>query len=62
VNQALKKLLGVAAKVRMTDAEREEQRISFSYGSAKIENERVTEEMVREAARKLKAAEKSSHG
>jgi len=62
VNQALKKLLAVATKIPMSEAEREEQRISFSYGSAKIENDRVTEAMVREAARQLKLSEKPSHG
>lgn len=62
MNQALKKLLAVAGKVPMSDAEREEQRISFSYGSAKIENDRITEEMVREAARKLKRDEQPGHG
>ncbi len=62
MNQALKKLLNIAGKVHMTEAEREEQRISFSYGSAKIENERVTEAMVREAAQRLKASGKDGHG
>lgn len=54
LTDALAKLLEVARKITMTDAEREEQRISFAYGSAKIENDLVTEEMVRDAARRLK--------
>lgn len=55
MNDALSKLVRAAAQVPMTDSEREEQRIRFSYGSAKIENEDVTEEMVRAAADQLRA-------
>lgn len=54
MNEALLKLVHVAAKLPMSDVEREEQRVRFSYGSAKIENDDVTEEMVRSAADQLR--------
>lgn len=53
MTHALSRLVAAASKVTMTQQEREEQRISFAYGSAKIENERVTEQMVRDAAKKV---------
>jgi hypothetical protein len=34
----------------MTRAQKEEQRRSFAYGNTKIENERITREMVKELA------------
>ena len=39
-----------AAKVQMSDEEKEAQRRSFAYGNAHIENERVTKEMIDRAA------------
>lgn len=60
MNQALAELVRIASKIKMTESEREEQRISFSYGSAKIENDRVTEEMVRSAADALAADQKAN--
>ena len=62
MTNALTKLIDVARRVTMTDAEREEQRISFSYGSAKIENDRVTEVMVRDAANRLKRESAAKNG
>ena len=50
----LEKLLNAARKVKMSEADREEQRRSFAYGSAKIENEDVTRQMIDEAALRLK--------
>jgi hypothetical protein len=46
-------MIGAAKAVIMTDAEKEEQRRSFAYGSAKIENEDITREMVDAAAERL---------
>ena len=40
--------------VDMTDAEKEEQRRSFAYGNANIENERFTREIVDQEAEKLR--------
>lgn len=39
-----------AAKIKMSDDEKEAQRRSFAYGNAHIENERVTKEMIDRAA------------
>jgi hypothetical protein len=49
----LQQLLEAARKIVMTDNDKEEQRRSFAYGSAKIENDDVTREMVDEAAERL---------
>ena len=43
-----------ASKIKMSDAEKEEQRRSFAYGNAHIENDRVTKKMVDEAASRSK--------
>lgn len=62
MSAALIKLMKIAEKIPMSEAEREEQQIRFSYCSAKIENDDVTEEMVREAAVRIKAEEDAAHG
>lgn len=49
---AIERLLSAARKVRMSEPEKREQRISFAFGTAKIENDDVTKEMVVEAAAK----------
>ena len=43
-------LIERARSVRMTSAQKEEQRRSFAYGNTKIENDRITREMVNELA------------
>jgi hypothetical protein len=50
----LKKLMEAARKVATTKADVEEQRRSFAYGNAKIENDFVTRELVNKQADKLK--------
>ena len=50
----LERLLEAARKVQMSDEDREEQRRSFAYGSAKIENDDVTRQMINEAALRIK--------
>lgn len=55
MGNALKKLVEAARRVRMTGDEQEEQRRSFAYGNAGLENDRITREMVDEQAEKLKA-------
>jgi hypothetical protein len=50
----LEKLLEAARKVEMTERDREEQRRSFAYGNTKIENDRITREMIDEAADELR--------
>ncbi len=58
----LRRLIDIARRVEMTPQQRERQRRSFAYGSAHIENERVTPEMVNEAADKLRLKVKSADG
>lgn len=49
----MQQLLEAARKIVMTDNDKEQQRRSFAYGSAKIENDDVTREMVDKAAERL---------
>jgi hypothetical protein len=42
MTEALQVLITRARRVRMTEAQQEEQRQSFAYGTTKIENELVT--------------------
>jgi hypothetical protein len=46
----LQDLLDAARKVVPTAEEKEQQRRSFAYGNTKIENSRITREMVDKAA------------
>lgn len=50
----LQKLLDKAANVAMSPQAKEEQRLSFAYGSAKIENDDITREMIEKAAQKMR--------
>jgi Fic family protein len=59
MTEELRRLLEAAQQVSMTDIDKEEQRRSFAYGSAKIENEDITREMVDRAAERLR---QKSHG
>jgi len=56
MGKELEKLLEAARRVRMTREQAEEQRRSFAYGNAGLENDLITREMVDEQADKLKAA------
>ena len=47
-------LIEKARTVRMSRRDEEEQRRSFAYGNTKIENDRITREMVDERAEALK--------
>jgi len=53
MTDALKNLMEAAKKARQTPAQREQQRRSFAYGSAKFENELITREMIDREAEKL---------
>ncbi len=53
MSEYLQKLIDASRGTSMSDAEKEAQRRSFAYGNAHIENDRVTREMVAEAAEKL---------
>ena len=50
----LQELLDEARKNVPTSQEKEEQRRSFAYGNTKIENSRITREMVDQEAEALK--------
>jgi hypothetical protein len=50
----LEKLLEAAKYRPLTPSEQEEQRRSFAYGNAKIENDRITRETVDEQAEELR--------
>lgn len=49
----LELLLEAARNHELSDAEKEEQRRSFAYGNAKIENPRITREMIDQEAEAL---------
>ena len=58
----LQELLDQAKNAVPTQQEKEEQRRSFAYGNTKIENPRITREMVDQAADALnKAKADASH-
>lgn len=52
--QELEKLLNQAKRVKMSEADAEEQRRSFAYGNTHIENARITRKMVDEEAEATK--------
>lgn len=56
MSDRLQKLIDASRGVQMSEAEKEAQRRSFAYGNAHIENDRVTRQMVDEAAEKLRKA------
>ena len=55
MNDKLKALLYAARAVKMSGADKEEQRRSFAYGNTKIENDRITRETINRQAEALKA-------
>lgn len=50
MTKQLETLLEAAKKVVLTAEQKEQQRRSFAYGNTKIENSRITREMVDRAA------------
>lgn len=52
MTEEIKRLIERAATVAMSAADKEEQRRSFAFGNANIENERVTRAMIDAAAEK----------
>ncbi|MGE0652356.1 MAG: hypothetical protein AB7P12_11485 [Alphaproteobacteria bacterium] len=54
MSDELKKLEELARSVRMTAEQQEQQRRSFAYGNAGLENDLITREMVDEQAEKMK--------
>lgn len=53
MSKDLQKLIDAARGKTMSSDEKEAQRRSFAYGNAHIENDRVTRQMVDEAADKI---------
>jgi len=49
----ISKLLIRSRNVEMTDSDLQEQRASFAYGTAKLENEHITRKMVQEAMQRV---------
>ena len=55
----LARLIEAAKHVTMSAEERENQRQSFAYGNAHIENELVTRDTVKRAAAEMRASDKT---
>jgi len=55
----LTRLIEAAKHVTMSKEERENQRQSFAYGNAHIENELVTRDTVKRAAAEMRASDKA---
>jgi hypothetical protein len=60
MTRQLENLLEAAKKVVLTPEEKEQQRRSFAYGNTKIENSRITREMVDEAGDALNKSNQTS--
>lgn len=58
MSKELKQLIEAARNWKLSPREREAQRRSFAYGNAKIENPRITREMVDRQAEALDRAKK----
>lgn len=54
----IEELLEAAKAVKMTPEEKEEQRRSFAYGNTKIENPRITREIIDTQAEALRTVKK----
>lgn len=54
-DQSLLKKIAHARTVKMSQADRERQRLSFAFGSAHLENKDVTRDVVRMASESLRA-------
>jgi hypothetical protein len=54
MTEKLAALLERAKSVTMSGAQKEQQRRSFAYGNTKIENSRITREMIDQQAESLK--------
>ncbi len=55
MSEEIEKLIELSRNVDLSPAQKDEQRRSFAYGNASIENGRVTKEMVAGEAEALKA-------
>lgn len=55
MSKELEYLLDAARERKMTEEERELQRLSFAYGNTHFENELITKDTVNRAAEELRA-------
>ncbi|MGJ3263506.1 MAG: hypothetical protein ACFE0R_09760 [Salinarimonas sp.] len=53
MNASLSQLVEMAKRVQMSEQQRTEQRNSFVYGNTKIENAKITKEMVERVAQRV---------
>ena len=53
MSHTLSELLAAAKKAELTSEEKEAQRRSFAYGNTKIENDRITRELVDQVADRI---------
>lgn len=58
MSNELEDLIERSKSVRMTPEEREEQRRSFAYGNSKIENDRITREIIDQEAELMRRNER----
>lgn len=55
MNAQLLELIEKARDTKVSDADRETQRVSFAYGNSKFENEHITRDTVVRESEKLRA-------
>ena len=58
MSHELKELLDATKNVETSPKEKEDQRRSFAYGNTKIENDRITRELVDREAERLQKSRK----
>ena len=54
MSDQLSRLIELARSVRMSEEDKQEQRISFAYGNTRTENDDITWDTVKKAAEDLK--------
>jgi hypothetical protein len=57
MSRELNELVNRARTVKMNEVQKEKQRRSWAYGTAKIENDDITRESIDQAAERLKKSE-----
>ena len=58
----MNELIERSRSIRMSEDDRERQRRSWAYGTAKLENEDITRELIDEAARKIERSVRHGGG
>ena len=54
MSDELDRLIEMARRVEMSESDKEQQKISFAYGNTRIENDSITWDTVKKAAKDLK--------